>query len=393
MRDAPVRVAHLVSHPIYYQTPLYRELASRPEIDLTVYFYSDASVRGYFDVQFRREVRWDAPLLEGYRSRFLPSSVHTRLQSHWGTPPNWDLLGELARADYDAFWIHGYAHLNAWVAAAIGAARQTRVLIREEQTLLPERPLYKRAVKAVALRSLFARSYGLYIGEENRRYFRHYGIPDERLFATRYCVENDVFRARARELEPQRERLRAQFGLAPEHPAILYVGKLYPVKAPLVLLEAFARVRERQPCSLMVVGEGPLRAAAEELIARRRIPDVHFVGFLNRSQIAEAYAAADVFCLPSLSETWGIVINEALNFELPVVVSDKVGCAPDLVHHGENGYVTRAGDAGSLAEALGSLVADEALRRRFGRQGRALVASYSIEACADGIVAACLAGA
>ena len=87
-----VRVAHLVSHPIHYQAPLYRELAARPDLDLTVYFYSDASVRGYRDVEFGHEVEWDTPLLEGYRSRFLPSAARTGIQSRYGQRPNWDVL-------------------------------------------------------------------------------------------------------------------------------------------------------------------------------------------------------------------------------------------------------------------------------------------------------------
>ena len=137
----------------------------------------------------------------------------------------------------------------------------------------------------------------------------------------------------------------------------------------------------------MVVGDGP---ALLDLKARYR--DVLFLGAKHGAELASLYAAADVFCLPSvLNETWGIVVNEALNFGLPVVVTDKVGCAPDLVHEGDNGFVVPAGLAGPLAAALERLVADAELRARFGRRSREIVAQYSVEACADGIVAACLA--
>lgn len=389
----PVRVAHLVSHPIHYQAPLYREVSSRPEVDLTVYFYSDASVRGYHDREYGREVRWDTPLLDGYRSRFLPSAARTGIQAPYGSAPNWDVLREVLSDGYDALWIHGYAHLNAWLAAAVAPLRHARVLIREEQTLLHERPWHKAALKEMALRPLFARAYGLYIGEENRRYFRHYGLADERLFPARYCVDNAYFRRRAEELQPRRDELRAELGIVdPELPVILYVGKLIPKKAPLVLVEAFERLRERRPCALLMVGEGELRQAVEELVASRGIPDVHLVGFVNQQKLPEAYVAADMLCLPSVRhETWGLVVNEALNFELPVVVSDKVGCAADLVRPGGNGFVVPAGEPEQLADALELLVGDEELRRSFGRRGRELVDGYSIESCADGIVAACLA--
>jgi len=383
-----VRVAHLVSHPIHYQAPLYRDLASRPEIDLTVYFYSDASARGYRDREFGHEVQWDTPLLDGYRSRFLPSAARTGIQSRYGQRPNWDVLAEVVSDGYDALWVHGYAHANAWLGAAGAALRGTRVLIREEQTLLHGRPWYVRALKDTALRALFARAYGLYIGKENRRYFLRYGLPEERLFPARYCVDNDYFRGRADELRPRRQELRARFGIDDDVPIVLYVAKLIPKKAPLVLLEAFRRVRERHRCALLLVGEGELRPAIEAAAG----PDVHLAGFLNQSELPEAYVAADVFCLPSvMHETWGLVVNEALNFGLPVVVSDKVGCAPDLVRQGWNGLVVPAGEPGPLAQGLEQLVVDEERRSTFGARGAELVRQYSIQACADGIVAACLA--
>ncbi len=152
-----------------------------------------------------------------------------------------------------------------------------------------------------------------------------------------------------------------------------------------MLLEAFKRVRERRGCALLLVGEGELRPALEAAAG----PDVRLAGFLNQSELPEAYVAADVFCLPSVEhETWGLVVNEALNFGLPVVVSDKVGCAADLVRDGWNGFVVPAGEPAPLADALEQLVRDADLRALFGERGRELVGEYSIEACADGIVAA-----
>jgi len=130
------------------------------------------------------------------------------------------------------------------------------VLIREEQTLLHGRPWYVRALKDTALRALFSRAYGLYIGEQNRRYFRRYGLPEDRLFPARYCVDNEYFRRRAEELRPRRDELRARFGIEGDVPVVLYVAKLIPKKAPLVLVEAFRQVRKRHRCALLLVGKG-----------------------------------------------------------------------------------------------------------------------------------------
>ena len=394
MGSRPLRVAHLVSHPIPYYVPLYRLLASRPDVELTVYYYSDASVRGYHDDEYGRSVRWDGPLLEGYPHRFFRSGARTRIQGSWTGAPNWDLLRAVLSARHDAIWVHGYAYLNAWIAGAVGPARGVPVLIRDDQTLLHKRPWHKAALKRAALGALFRLTWGLYVGEENRRYFVHYGMRPERLFRAPHCVDNASFRAEHARLAPQREEIRRRFGIAGEGPVVLFAAKLIERKDPLTLLRAFARVRAQRPCSLLVVGEGALRPQAEQLVAAARIPDVRFAGFLNQTDISRAYAAADVFVLPSRhSETWGLVVNEAMNFALPIVVSDKVGCAADLVRNAWNGFVFPAGDTDALADALGSLVASAELRAQFGQRSRELVERYSVEACAEGVLAACRAAA
>jgi glycosyltransferase involved in cell wall biosynthesis len=389
----PVRVAHLVAHPIQYFAPLYRQLSARPEMDLTVYFYSNATTTEFYDAGFGRTVRWDTELLDGYRWKVLPSANRPATAGYLAKP-NWDITRSMLRSGYEVVWAHGYAHPTTWLCLLAARARGARLLIREEQTLLHGRPWHKRLLKQIALRALFGVSSGLYIGEQNRRYFQHYGMPDERLFPARYCVDNVFFRERADELAASRAALRASFGVTDDAPVMLFCGKLVDKKRPLALIEAFAEVRRQQPCWLLLVGDGPLRAAAEELVRRDRIPGVLMAGFLNQTELPAAYTAADVFVLPSgMHETWGLVVNEAMNFSLPVIVSDKVGCGLDLVQDGWNGFTVSHRGTEDLATAMKTLAGDQALRRTFGARSRQLVERYSIEACAEGILTACLATA
>ena len=392
MPGSVVRVAHLVSHPIQYFAPLYRELARRPDIDLTVYFYSDATVREFYDVGFGRRVRWDIPLLEGYQARICPSAAMGDIPSGFLGRPHGDIVREVGFGRYDVVWAHGYAHLTTWLVFAAARARGAGLLIRDEQTLLHGRPWYKRAAKQVALRALFSQAWGLYIGEQSRRYFERYGVPPSRLVAARYCVDNRFFQQRALELRARRPEIRAGLDITDDAPVVLFSGKLVEKKQPLLLLEAFERVQRRHLCWLLIAGDGPLRPAAQDLVARRRIPRVLMPGFLNQTDLPAAYTAADIFVLPSaLHETWGLVVNEAMNFALPIIVSDKVGCAEDLVRPGWNGVVVSHRDVEALADAMATLVADKDLRRDFGARSQKLVGEYSVEACADGIIAACLA--
>jgi glycosyltransferase involved in cell wall biosynthesis len=378
----PVRLLHLVQHPIQYFAPLYREVSSRPEIELTVDFFSDDGLRAYRDPGFQRDVRWDVPLVSGYRHRFLSGTGPARRLA---------TAREVLAGRHDVVWIHGYSSAGAWAVVAACVASRVPVLLRDEATLLDRRPPLRRAVKAVVLPVLFRFVRGLCIGTENRRYFEHYGLRGERLLPARYSVDNEFFAGRAEALHGQRAAIRCSFGLPPGQPVVLFCGKLVPKKDPLLLLTAFAEVRRRVPCSLLFAGDGELRPAIEERARREEIPDVSVTGFLNQSDLPRAYAAADVAVLPSAErETWGLAVNEAMNFGLPVVVSDRVGCAADLVVDGVNGRVVPSGSAAALARALSGLVTDPARRRRWGRRSKEIVSSYGVRDTADDIVSAVL---
>jgi glycosyltransferase involved in cell wall biosynthesis len=144
------------------------------------------------------------------------------------------------------------------------------------------------------------------------------------------------------------------------------------------------------PCWLLLAGDGPLRPVIEEQVRQHVTPGVLMPGFLNQSELPLAYAASDLLALCSSHETWGLVVNEAMNFGLPIVASDRVGCAADLVKSGWNGFVFPHQDVGALADALGKLIESENMRREFGIRSLELVSNYSVENCADGVLAACL---
>jgi glycosyltransferase involved in cell wall biosynthesis len=365
---------------------LYRTLAKRPEINLTVYFNSAATVSGYFDTGFGRDVTWDIDLVGGYQNVSLPRA---KSAGHDNRKPNWPLLRKLADADMDVLWIHGYMSANTWLASAIARSKGATVLIREEQSTITPNSSLKKLVKRALLPALFSNVGGLYIGENSRNFLRHYGIPENRLFRAHYCVDNDFFRSRFQELAGRRSELRRSFGIHDSDPVILFSGKLIDKKRPQLLLEAFHRVRSAAACHLLVAGDGPLRGELENQAAKNGTSGIHWAGFLNQTELPAAYVAADVFVLPSAyQETWGLVVNEAMNFELPVVVSDRVGCAPDLVREGENGFVFSSDDVSGLADALTKLVKNEQMRKTFGHKSAEIISGYSIDRCADQIVEA-----
>ncbi len=384
-----LRLAAIAASPVFYQTPLYRRLAADPRVELTVIFASSAGVRPY-DAGFGgRMVSWDENLLTGYKHEFLRRADQNDVLKGFFALRDWDVVERIRRGRFDAIWVHGYSYLTLWFAMLAAWLSGIPVLIREEQTLLHKRPQLRELVRKTVMKVLFRFARGLYIGSNNYDFFRAYGMKSEHLFPAPYCVNNQNLQQLARQLVPARATIRARLGVGAADPVILFVGKLTSKKGPLALIEAFSRVRSSLPCQLLIVGEGPLEQEMRRRLTSAGPTGVVFAGFLNRTEIADAFVAADIFCLPSLlNETWGIVVNEAMNFSLPLVVTDKVGSARDLVQSGKNGLVVPAGNVDALEAALEDLVAHPERRREYGRESLEIVSAWHYGLAVDGIVAA-----
>jgi glycosyltransferase involved in cell wall biosynthesis len=387
MRRA-LRLAGLVSHPIQYQVPLFRCLSAHPDVDFTAIFLSEHGVRPSFDPGFGRVLAYDVPLLDGYRHVHVRNRArHPNTQRFFGAV-NPGLAALLVRERFDALWVHGYAQASNWIGFVAAAATRLPLLIRGDSQLLVQPRARRRGLRRITLTALFRLASGLlYVGEENRRFYECFGAPRHKLFFAPYGVDNAFFaeRARAARLAGRREALRQRMGAGPQDVVLLVVGKLMGFKRPLDVVHALAHLDRR--AIAVFVGDGELRADVERALAATGVRGT-VTGFVNQTDLPDWYAAGDVAVLASDFEKWGLVVNEAMACGLPIVVSDLVGCAPDLVHAGETGEVFRACDAESLAAALRPLIDQSDRRARLGAAARRLVARYDVAATAEGIIAA-----
>jgi glycosyltransferase involved in cell wall biosynthesis len=377
---------------VHYKAPLYRLVAADPRIDFTAIFLSDAGLRPA-DGGYGRPVVLDRDVASGYRAMFLKRAGRNPTENdepRFFRYHDWDIVPTLLAGRYDVVWLWGYNYLTHVLAALTQLGCSRPVVLGEDQTLLHGRTPWKAAAKRLALPLLFRHLYGHYVGTQNRRFFEHYGVRRERLFFTPYAVDNRRLQMEDKRLRTERAAIRAEFGIPEDSgPVILFVGRLIPKKQPLFLLEAFRRLVARNNCTLLVVGTGVLEKTMIDEVQAKKVPRVVLAGFLEQSRLPRAYAVADVFVLPSkLHETWGLVVNEAMNFSLPIVVSEKVGSAIDLVIPGANGYVVSADDVTELASVLERLVRDKALRESFGRRSAQIISQWSYEQSAAGLLAA-----
>ncbi|MGE0877999.1 MAG: glycosyltransferase family 4 protein [Acidimicrobiia bacterium] len=382
------RVLYLVSHPIQYQVPLLRAISETDDLDLEVAFCSDFSLRAYRDPGFGRDLEWDVDLTSGYRWRVLPTIGADGPLTFW-RPWNRGVWQALRNGRYDAVWLHGYA--NATLLRALFYARVARipVLLRSESRPHDGRSWRSRLGGAFR-RLLYRRVDGfLAIGEHNRANYLAYGARPDRIFSVPYAVDNEFFASHGALADDERRALAEELGLDPDRPVILYASKLQQRKRPVDLLEAYKRLagpggREPVPY-LLFVGDGEERERLESLAAATGWDSIRFLGFRNQQELPSLYALATVFVLPSEREPWGLVVNEVMATGKPVIVTDDVGCAPDLVHDGENGFVVRVGDVPRLAESLEAICARPDLARRMGQASRRIIERHDYHADVEGI--------
>ncbi len=382
-----MRVAMVTTHPIQYQVPWLRMLAAREELDLRVFFamIPDAAEQGRdFGVSFE----WDMPLLDGYEYTVLDNrSEHPSLTEFAGcdTP---QIDDEIRRGRFDAVIVNGWGTKTA--LQALWACRRQGIpcIVRGEANGLRPRAWWKRLGHRLLLSQYAA---VLAIGMRNREYCLARDVAAARLFDTPYCVDNARFAAAADAVRAQLDRAArcARFGLDAARTTFLFSGKFVAKKRPgdliAALRHAVAECCDR--AQLLLVGDGPLRA---ELQAQASGLPVAFAGFLNQSQMGEAYAVADALVLPSdHGETWGLVVNEAMACGLPAFVSDQVGCAADLISIGKTGESFACGDVSALAGLIVRYASVPERLHEMGVTARARVnADYHFGRVVDGVLAA-----
>lgn len=338
-----MRVIVITPIPTPYRDPLWCELESRPEVDLQVYYCAERKSDRPWTVNWRRP----------HASEVLPGSNLAK----WLGPGKscfWNpaIRQRLSSARCDALILGGYNH--ATMLWAIGFARRRGIpyFLMSESHLRAQRSALRRALKFLLVRSVVANAAGGFpTGRDAALYQQHYGARPERLCLVPNVPDVDALHRHAQVSRPRRSSLREQWRLS-DAPLVLFAGRLLRFKGADVLLRAFATAIRHCPAQLAIIGDGPEAENLQQQCAALGLREaVRFVGFVEPERMSEWYAAADLFVLPS-SETWGVVVLEALASGVPVIVTDEVGCHPDIVCNQRVGDVVPARDPDRLAEAL-----------------------------------------
>lgn len=383
-----MKLAIITSHPIQYQAPLWRRLAAMPGLEVEVFYASLQGSEAYYDADFGRALQWDVPLLEGYRWRQVKNRPLPWLnwRFRYNAP---EIAVRLAEGGFSHVLLVGkeYAYYHQALRAAIRLG--LKVLYRAESH--PAKKGWGLERLARISRRAWYRHVDAFlcVGRYQHGEYAGYGVEPGRLFFSPYCVDQHLFQEQRNRLNPGREAIRNDFGFAPDTFVVGYAGKLYDRKNPMELLQAFEALPvDGRRYGLLMVGDGPQRAECERLARLGKRGRAVFTGFLNQSELGRAYVAMDAFVMPSRWETWGLTLNEAMEFHLPVIATATVNAARDLIVEGENGCRYSPGDGLALTRCLAEVAGQVVAGKPMGEASGRIVREYSLENAASGIEAA-----
>lgn len=354
----------IASHPIQYQIPVWQELGHQLGDEFLVIFLCKQGVANGTDSEFGREVFWDFQLLDGYRSEFI-FDCQDRVIGFWRNRlKSYSIfIRRMKQLKPKAVLIGGW-NLFGYIQVAIITKLflKTDIWLRCEANNFKQYSLWYFTVRKILIFSfLQICSKCFYIGNANKEFYKSFGVPNSRLFFAGYGVDNTKF------LPPLGVRtnlsIRKKFGLKDSAKVVIFSGKLIKKKRPLDLilaLENLSFMVDDVPIQILFVGSGllmnQLKKKAQDI--SDSLPEINwnpivFAGFLNQSEIIEAYQTADLLVLPSdAHETWGLVANEALATGLAVAVSSNCGCAYDLVERYFPNLVFAEGDIDAISKAI-----------------------------------------
>ena len=380
-----MRLGIFSTHPIQYQVPLWRRLDKNPDLEIQVFYFSDQGVSESVDPGFNHVVTWDLPLLDGYQYEFLSkrpiieakafciSSIDEFMESH----------------QFDVILLHGYTHKFARQIIRRKRHHGYRVILRAEFTEMPRSTFRWKKLPRKAYLNWFYKHVDHFcpIGKDAIDHLKYFGIEETKMTLSPYSVDDELFERLSKNL--LKLACRGRLGIEKHDKVFLFSGKLIPRKQPLLFAEAILKLCKQYPeLTVIFLGSGPQYENLKQLLEPELGLKFHAPGFVNQSALGPYFKAADVFVLPSKYDTWGLVVNEAMHFGLPCIVSDMVGSRHDLIIPGETGLVFDHGSADELASCIRHFLDKAELSVLMGEKAHKHIQNYTIEKTVNGIEAA-----
>ncbi len=385
----PPKLLVFDSHPVQYRVPIWQGIQKLNPGSLHVVYASDCSVKGHNDIGFGQNVKWDEPLLSGYENTVLNCENGTPL-SGWNSLTGHGVSKIIDKIKPDYILLTGLNYKYDLVVFYSARKKNIPLWLRcETQDCAIERSAVKYAIRSLIYRRIYSGfNHFFYIGELNRQHYLKLGVPEKKLTPALYGTVNHYKDIDISEKENIRKRIRGVNSISEDNLVIGFSGKFIEKKNPEILFKMLDKlsIDLQKRTVLYFVGSGELE---NKLIEHSKTAfnkygiKTIFAGFVNQSKIGEHYLAMDVLVLPSrkMGETWGLVVNEALQAGCGVIVTKAVGCSEDFSNW-ERFEIIGVDDDNELAKSIVKLAG---FKRNFDWALK-LLEPYSIEATVNSFV-------
>jgi len=368
------KLAIISTHPIQYNAPFFRILAERKKIEIKVFYTWSQSKEGIkYDPGFGKNIEWDIPLLEGYNYTFVENIAPNPGSHHFAGIQNPNLIKEIKNWGAEAVLVYGW-NFKSHLATLRYFKNKIPVFFRGDSTLLNETAGFKKIIRRFFLKYIYSFvDFAFYVGIANKAYFKAHGLGEEQLVFMPHAIDNKRF-----ELNEKNAAagvwIRHKYAINTEAMVFLFAGKLDSNKNVVFLINSFIAIKT-QNCFLLIAGTGMQEEELKEIACKHT--NIKFLGFQNQEQMLGIYASANIFVLPSINETWGLSMNEAMAAGLAIIASNGCGGAYDLIKDGINGFVFKLKDINSLNNAFSYLTENNEEVNRMGIASQKIIEKYS----------------
>ncbi len=378
------------THPIQYFVPLYREIEKINFFNQKIIYLTNHGTNSKFDKEFNTKFKWDIPLLEGYNYDFIKNnSLSPGVYNGFFGVVNFSIIKKLYNLKKNTIVVvHGWSPLSCFASIVLSKIFGSKTCLRAETPLSHE--IKKSKVKLFFRKIIFKYflfkmiDKFLFIGKENKKFYKFYGVNEKKLIYTPYSVNNNKFHNLFIDNIDKKNQFKKELGLDLNQKIILFSGKLISKKNPIDLLESVISIKNKD-LFVVFMGDGILRKKMETIAIENNFTNYKITGFVNQSEVYKYYLISDLFVMCSgIGETWGLSTNEAMNFNLPVVISSLTGCSSNLVD--KNGYIFKTGDVKDLSLKIKMFFKNNLeIRNEMGLKSKEIISKYSYEKIINGL--------
>tara|TARA_B100001109_G_scaffold254109_1_gene253115 strand:+ start:413 stop:1561 length:1149 start_codon:yes stop_codon:yes gene_type:complete len=374
------KLAIITTHPIQYQIPLFKDLKKKG-VDVSVFF---ASKHGYtlkkIDPEFLKKIKWnnDPNMLNGYKSYFPKKQIYSINNFKLSFS---GIEKYLIKENFQYVLILGWNNLHYLKSFYLAFRQKIKVILRVETNLNLKSNIFKKIIKYIALKFLFRNiSYFLSIGKLNKKFYLHHNVDYNKIFPAPYFVDNKFFKINLSK-ENFKKKLKVK-----NKKIILFVGKLIERKNPIEFLELAKLYKYETNFHFIMIGDGNLKSECKKFVKKNKLKNVSLLGFVNQTEIKKYYKITDLLIVTSLYETWGLTINEAFCFKIPVICTSNCGASMDLINNGKTGFVYSSGELLELRNKVSKILNNNKLSKIMSNNIGKIIKKYTLKETTNSIL-------